>query len=126
MTRLRPVLAPLTALWLVGQIGTVMLVPVALWITAADPHAAECTCGHDDGAACPMHHKPTGESTPCAMRPANSSGAAIMAASATIVGLVPNSALAIEPTDPAKRLVRIDVRAADRRPIPPDPPPPRL
>src|SRR5258705_12594040 len=82
MTRLRRALAPLAAMWLSCQIGTVGLVPATLWVSAADPHAAECTCGHGADAMCPMHHhKPTGNTNGnCAMQAAKSPATAVLTA----------------------------------------------
>ena len=77
MTHLRRVLAPVTAIWLFCQVGAVALVPAALWITAADSHGVECTCGHGLGAICPMHHKPADDPAACAMKAANT-GTAVL------------------------------------------------
>jgi hypothetical protein len=126
MTQLRRVLAPLTAVWLFCQIGAVALVPVALWITTADPHAAECTCGHGPGIMCPMHHKPAGESVPCAMKAANNSGAAVLQTLVGATGLVPEPPRSIEPALPSARARTLDVDVVGERPVPPDPPPPRV
>jgi hypothetical protein len=125
MTRLRRVLAPVAAIWLCCQVGTLALAPVALWITAADPHGVECTCGHGDGAMCPMHHKPTNESGTCAMQAANLPGSAILAAIIGIAGLVPGSTVSIGPAIVSKQAPKADIDVDGRRPIPPDPPPPR-
>jgi len=43
MTRLRRAHVPLIAMWLSCQIGMIALVPLALWVSAVEPHAAECT-----------------------------------------------------------------------------------
>ena len=91
MTRLRRVRAPLAAIWLSCQIGTVALVPVALWISAADPHAAECTCEHGADAMCPMHrHTPAGNTnSDCAMQAANGADAAVLTTLVGVAGLIP-------------------------------------
>ena len=125
MTPLRRVLAPVTAIWLCCQVGTMALAPVALWITAADPRGIECTCGHGAGAMCPMHHKPTDESGTCAMQAANLPGSAVLAAINGIAGLVPGSATSIGPATATQQAPMADVHVNGRRPIPPDPPPPR-
>ena len=125
MTRLRRVLAPVTALWLSCQLGTVALVPVALWITAADAHAAECTCGHGAAAFCRMHHKPTGGSSHCAMQAVDSSGIAVVTAFVGIAGPVAESTRSIQPPIPTDYPRVADAFAAGERPVPPDPPPPR-
>ena|SRR6185436_13009198 len=127
MTRLRSAIAPLAAAWLFCQIGTVVAsVPLVFWITAADPHAEECTCGHADGVMCPMHHKPFGRPTPCAMHAANSSGAAVVTTFVGVAGLTPEPTLSIRPADSSLRSLPGDVREAGERPVPPDPPPPRI
>jgi len=128
MPHLRRVLAPLTAIWLFCQIGTVALVPVAVWFSAADAHPEECTCGHGHGQAamCPMHHKSGGKSARCAMQAANSSGAAVFQTLIGTAGLVPEPADSIQPAVPSARARALDVHIAGERPVPPDPPPPRV
>ena len=125
MSQLRRVLAPVTAIWLSCQVGTLALAPFALWIVAADPHGVECTCGHGAGAMCPMHHRPTGDSDSCAMQAANLPGSAVLTAITGIAGLVPGSTTSIEPATVTKQVPNADVHVEGRRPIPPDPPPPR-
>ena len=126
MTHLRRVLAPVTAIWLFCQVGTVALVPVALWITAADLHEDECTCGHGAGAMCPMHHKPAGESPLCAMRAAHSSEAAVLTTMVGITGLVAEPPRSIGPAVPSAYSRADETRVVGQRPVPPDPPPPRV
>src|SRR5262245_42043796 len=97
MAHLRRALGPFTAIWLSCQVGAVALVPIAQWISTADSHAGECTCGHGPGAMCPMHHKPTGGSAPCAMQAANGPGTAVLTTVAGIHGFLPESAVSIGP-----------------------------
>ena len=125
MTRLRRVLAPVTVIWLLCQVGTVALVPVALWITATDPHGTECTCGHGLGAMCPMHHKPSSDAAECAMRATNSPGAAVLTTLVGAVGLVAEPTRSIQPAIPSAYPRAIEAHVAGERPVPPDPPPPR-
>ena len=125
MSQLRRVLAPVTAIWLSCQVGTLALAPIALWFTAADPHGVECTCGHGAGAMCPMHHKPIDESESCTLQAANLPGSAVLTAITGITGLVPVSMTSIGPATSTKRVSNADVQVEGRRPIPPDPPPPR-
>jgi hypothetical protein len=127
MTQLRRVLAPVIAIWLFCQIGSVALVPVALWMTGADVHGAECTCGHGAGAICPMHHKPTGgDPAPCAIKAATGSGAAVVTTLAGTAGLIADPIRSIQPAIPSEHPLAADVHAAGERPVPPDPPPPRV
>ena len=125
MTHLRRVLGPLTAIWLCCQVGTVALVPVALWVTASDPHGVECTCGHGLGAMCPMHHKPADESAPCAMKAANGPEAAVLASLVGMIGLAVEPTRSIQPATPSPHARLADADVVGQRPIPPDPPPPR-
>ena len=125
MRHLRRVLAPVTAIWLFCQIGSVALVPVALWTSAADLDAEACTCGHGPGAMCLMHHKPAGESVPCAMQAANNSGAAVLNTLVGTAGLVPEPPRSSQPAAPSARVRALDVHVDGERPVPPDPPPPR-
>jgi hypothetical protein len=125
MLRVRRVLAPVAALWLFCQTGTVMLVPVALWITAAHPHADECTCGHGDGARCPMHHKPASPPTDCAMQSAGGFGTFVLASLVGVAGLLPKAPAALAPANATATIAVDDPRVIGERPVPPDPPPPR-
>src|SRR5262245_66079695 len=124
MAHLRRVLAPVTAIWLFCQVGTVALVPVTQWITAVEAHGTECTCGHGAGAMCPMHHKPTGGSARCAMQAANSE-AAVLTLLAGTVGLITQPIRSIQPPPSSESLRNADVHRAGERPVPPEPPPPR-
>lgn len=127
MTRVRRALAPLAAMWLSCQIATVALVPVALWVSAADPHAAECTCGHGADAMCPMHHhKPTGNTNGnCAMQAANSPATAVLTALVGVAGLIPEATGSFVAPVPSTRVRTSDADVRGERPVPPDPPPPR-
>jgi hypothetical protein len=125
MTHLRRIIVPVTAIWLCCQVGTVALVPVALWMTAEDPHPEECTCGHGPAAMCPMHHKPSGESAPCAMQAANASGTAVLTTLIGTSGLMTEPPRAIQPPMATEFARAADVRIVGERPVPPDPPPPR-
>ena len=125
MTRVRRLLGPLAALCLFWQIGTVTSVPGALWMSADDPHAAVCSCGHEAGATCPMHHKPTGRPSRCTMQAANASEAAVLTTLVGIVGVIAERTASIRPADPLLSAPPSDVSIAGERPVPPDPPPPR-
>ena len=128
MTRLRRALVPLAAMWLSCQIGTVALVPVALWVSAADPHAAECTCGHGADAMCPMHrHKPAGDpNSHCSMQAANETGTAVLTTIVGAAGLIPESTPSLVAPVPSMNVRPADVDVRGERPVPPDPPPPRV
>jgi hypothetical protein len=125
MSRLRRVLAPLTALWLLCQVGTLALVPSMLQGSAAAAHATECTCGHGDGSMCPMHHHQPGGPVQCSMQPVHHSGTAVLTAVAAIVGFIAQPAGSIEPPRSVAHWHATDARAIGQRPVPPDPPPPR-
>ena len=117
MARLRRVLGPLVAVWLLCQSGAM----AAAWIPAFD----DCTCPHSDGATCPMHHgsSSTTKKT-CSMRAVDDPG------SLTLVSLLtpsaPVEASFLHVTQPATRCTTIADRSfTSLRPVPPDPPPPR-
>jgi len=127
MTHVRRVLAPATAIWLFCQIGTVTLTPVALWIAAAHPHAAECTCGHGADAMCPMHrHQPAGDpNNHCSMQAANQTGAAVLTTIIGAPGLIPESTPSLAAPVRSTNVGPTDGGVRGERPVPPDPPPPR-
>jgi len=128
MTRLRRALVPLVAMWLSCQVGTFALVPVVLWVNAADPHAAECTCGHGADAMCPMHrHKPAGDSNnPCSMQASNQTGTGVLTTIVGAAGLIPESTPSFVAPGPSISVSPMDVDVRGERPVPPDPPPPRV
>ena len=129
MTRLRRALGSVAVVWLCCQVGTVAIVPIALWASTADPHqAAECTCGHDAGTMCPMHrHTRAGDtSKQCAMRAANESGAAALTAILGVSGLTPLTAAALVAPPSTMRVTPDETDVRGERPVPPDPPPPRV
>jgi hypothetical protein len=123
MTRLRGALGPIVGVWLVCQIAPLVLVSATPW--PASPGAAElaCTCPHDADGTCPMHKKET-SSTPCLMRGANDSRAAVLGSLFGPVGLLP------APTPPTVPLSMgtmplVELSSVTDRALPPDPPPPR-
>lgn len=128
MTRMRRALAPLAAIWLSCQIGTVALGPLALRVSAADPHAAECTCGHGADAMCPMHHhKPARDpSGHCSMQASNETGTGVITTLVSAAGLIPESTPSLVAPVPSMNVSPTDVDVRGERPAPPDPPPPRV
>jgi hypothetical protein len=126
MAPLRRLLAPLTAIWLFCQLGTVLLVPVAVSAGASDSHAAECTCGHGAEATCPMHHKPAGSAKPCAMQSTNIFGAGAISSLVGIAGVLGVPTHSIGLVDQFARRPALDAHLTGQRPVPPDPPPPRV
>ena len=126
MSQLRRVLAPLTALWLLCQVGTVALVPAALRGTPLGAHGTECTCGHGDDMMCPMHHhQPAGRPTPCSMQAVDHSGAAVLTALSGIAGFITQPSRSIQPPLSVEHKLAAANLPAGQRPVPPDPPPPR-
>ena len=127
MSRLHRVLAPLAAMWLSCQVGTIVLAPVSVWVSAADPDAAECTCGHGADAMCPMHHhKPAGNpDSHCSMLAANVAGTAVLTTIAGVAGLIPEPAPSLVAPVSSTSVTPAGVDIRGERPVPPDPPPPR-
>ena len=126
MSRLRRVLAPLTALWLLCQVGTLALVPGMLHGKPAAAHATECTCGHGAGLMCPMHHHQPAGPMRCSMRAVDYSGTAVLTALAGIGGFISQPAGSIQPPVFVTHRPTADALAIGQRPVPPDPPPPRV
>jgi hypothetical protein len=124
MPGLRRLLAPLAAFWLCSQIGVLVFVPVALW-AAADQRSAACTCGHGPHGLCPMHHAPDRTSR-CAMQATDGSHAAIVTGLIALTGFPPDITPATDPVPDSTAVRSADDRFVGERPIPPDPPPPRV
>jgi hypothetical protein len=123
MTRLRHLLAPIAFVWLTSQAGLLAAMPIALWAGTAE-ELLECRCAHGDHAICPMHHKPARGSRICVMQTADQSGAALLASIVNVAGVLPSPAQPIVPPQvrPVDDLI---TTVSSRRPVPPDPPPPR-
>jgi len=116
MVRLRRILGPLVAVWLVCQAGSA----AAAWLPAFD----DCACPHGDGAVCPMHHSTSSRGKTCSMRGADDSSALALASLLAPAAPMPiASAHAIVSVETPARIAGRS--AAGRRPVPPDPPPPR-
>lgn len=128
MTRLRCALVPLAAMWLFCQIGTIALMPVAMSASAADSRAGVCNCGHGPDAMCPMHrHKPAGDPiSHCSMQAADETGTAVLTTIVGAAGLIPESAPSLVAPVPSMNVSPTDVDVRGERPLPPDPPPPRV
>jgi hypothetical protein len=123
MTPVRRALGLIAAVWLSCQVGLLVASPVMLWAGAA-AELLECTCDHGDHALCPMHHKPSPDSTICLMRSADDNGAAVLASVYTFVGvLTPPPQALIRPSESS--VVQTTTTASSCRSAPPDPPPPR-
>ena len=125
MARLRFVLGPLAAVCLLCQAGTIALAPLALWLSSADSHAEECTCGHGPGMTCPMHHGPEARPETCVIGAVNAPGTAVLTALVSIAGVMPDSTSSIQPSPSSIGIRSADPRPSGERPVPPDPPPPR-
>ena len=122
MARLRSLIGPLTAAWLLCQGAGLAAPPVLLWM--ASPAAiGECTCSHGDHAICPMHHRRT-PATRCSIGPSNGVDTAILSTMLTGIGLLMPVELQAVPTT-TRTPIRLEVRVASLRPAAPDPPPPR-
>jgi len=116
MSRLRRVLGPLVAVWLLCQAGGA----ASAWIAAAD----DCGCPHDAGGMCPMHSASAKRAKGCAMRTADASAALTVASLFGPVAPIPAPAASV-PVFVSVRAVVVDSTADSLRPVPPDPPPPR-
>src|SRR5437660_8631823 len=125
MTRSRQFLGVVAAVWLLYQLGTAALPPIAFWVNAGQEHAAACTCTHGADATCPMHHKsaPAGSKI-CVMQSASHHAALLPTWLFSVAGLMPGSTAFDEPT-PTTRVTVGNRPSTITRPIPPDPPPPR-
>jgi hypothetical protein len=123
MTRLRRALGPMVGVWLVCQIAPLMLASATPWVPS--PAAAElsCTCPQNADGACPMHKKEA-SSTPCLLRAANDSRAAVLGSLFGAVGLLPAPGT---PTVPMfiGTMSLVELSCVTDRTLPPDPPPPR-
>jgi len=128
MRWIRSQLAHVAAGWLVFQFSLLVSVPTTL-CSMHGPNVAgvECTCAHENGGMCPMHHSRThvhGGTHPCSCRSASDPMTALAA-----VFSGPPAVLAAEESSIASPDAGICVPAALVRPPAwisvPDSPPPR-
>jgi hypothetical protein len=124
MTRMRRLLGPLAAVWLIAQSALLSASPVALW-SGIDSHAAACTCTTGDHAICPLHHAPSRSGELCLMRSAHDPGSTALASVFGFLGLAVDTVRAIMPPSEHTLIARI-VTVAPSRLVPPDSPPPRV
>jgi hypothetical protein len=124
MTRVRLVLGPIAAGWLVCQAATLTLAPALLLFGLLDSRLTECTCTHGADANCPVHHRATAGSRVCVMQGLTTDATATLNVLFGIVGLVPAPALTICPV-PTASSVLLECSMVTGQPVPPDPPPPR-
>jgi hypothetical protein len=130
MSWIRPRLARVAAGWLVFQLTLLLAVPTTLCSTiSASTVGAECTCDHDDGTVCPMHHtrsRAHGESGShsCSCRSTSDPMAALAAALTgppAVLVAEANSAASFDSAEYAE----ITASAPLHRIAVPDSPPPR-
>jgi hypothetical protein len=125
MKRLRRVLGPLATLWLCCQVTTATFTPIVLWATSTSADVEQCTCPHRADADCPMHPKTAPGSKVCLIRGLPDSATVTLRSLLSLTGLLPGSqhAFADRPTQSPEI---IDILMVTERPLPPDPPPPRV
>ena len=123
MAWLRRVRGPLAALWLCSQIGTIAIIPTALWFDIANIDLTDCTCTHGDHAMCPMHHRSTAPGA-CTLRGMSDPAITLLASLVGHPGLSPQSKRGPE-IDPLVQSSNTDSFSPSLPPVPPDPPPPR-
>lgn len=123
MTRLRRSAGRLTLAWLLCQGAT--LAATATILAIGSESLLECTCAHGDHAMCPMHHHQAPGSKRCFMRSADADGAAVLTSLFGVVAIAAASpSIASEELAVSPRFTALAPRSL--RPVPPDPPPPRL
>jgi len=113
--------------WLVVQLCLIGALPTSLGaLTSASAVGAECTCGHGDGATCPMHHpapQPGPQSHPCSCRGTTDPGSAILASLIGPTAVLASAASAANPATAAKSLPALTLDPLDVSSPPLSPPP---
>ena len=112
----------MVGVWLVCQIALPMLASAMPRLPSAGAAKLACTCPHDADGACPMHKK--AGSTPCLVRGANDSGAAVLGSLFGPVGLLPAPTPPTVPRSTGTPSI-VDLSSVTDRALPPDAPPPR-
>jgi hypothetical protein len=121
MEGLRRAVRRIAVVWLLCHGASLTLPAAVLWAGASE-QLVECRCAHGDHSLCPMHHDRKPRPT-CAISSAADDDVAIVSWLLG-AGLEPARTVTPELRDP-QHLGLPDVAAADLRPVPPDPPPPR-
>ena len=124
MTRLRRLPGHVAVVWLLSQLASAALVPLAVWADPIDVHGAACTCTHGANAACPMHRNTAASPKTCALQSTAEHSAVLFTSLFGITGIVPART-------PLLALAReggvtiVELQMTITRPGSPDPPPPR-
>jgi len=112
--------------WLIVQLCSLVSVPLVLCGAAQNPgSAAECTCSHDDGGTCPMHHTTkTSKSKSCSCRSSNDPLSGVVA---SLMGDAAVLTAATEiPWNPTASRITTAITSLHDVSVVPDAPPPRL
>jgi hypothetical protein len=101
-----------------------VLVPVSLCTGEGAGIQQTCTCSHDDGKECPMHHTKTKSKSSCSCRSTSDGPTAILA---SLLGptAVLTSRTAVVATVATSRFLTNPEAVPFDASINPDPPPPR-
>jgi hypothetical protein len=122
VSRVRRGLVCISIFWLTAQCA-LLLTPSLILLAAVHQEATECSCAHGAHAMCPMHHRATPGSKICFIGSVNGDLATL--GSLFQVGLVPSVGSVSAP--PVVTATSIDLTSTiTLRPVPPDPPPPRV
>jgi hypothetical protein len=126
MQLLRNHLARLACVWLLTQ-GVMLSISSAALCAGMRGAVGviECTCDHDDGQTCPMHHTTTASKTKsCSCRGTDDGAAAVMASLFGPAAVLTVSINPVEPPADSRNPQRADSRPLDSSLVP-DAPPPR-
>ena len=124
MARFRRLLGPLAGSWLLCQIATLTVAPVALaWHTTTE---LECTCPQGAEGVCPMHHQKTSVGAKqCVLRNAADGTGSALVSLLNPLGLLPSATRLIAPALADSASISVFSTVRDLL-LPPDAPPPRL
>jgi len=122
MRPLRRHLAALAGVWLLCQTSILGATSWSVCASTALMAAETCTCGHAEGAQCPMHH-PSASKSNCSCRSTTDPGSLAMASLLGPIAIVPASTeVAIDPVLVAS-VPRVDAAVLDLSSHPEAPPP---
>jgi hypothetical protein len=124
MRTLRRQFSWIAGAWLLCQASSMILVPVSLCTEERAGVQQTCTCSHDDGKECPMHHTKTKSKSSCSCRSTSDGPTAILASLLGPTAVLTSRTEVVATVASSRCFTNTEAVLFDAS-INPDPPPPR-
>jgi hypothetical protein len=124
MWAVRQNLTRLAGAWLLCQALSLTFVPISLYAGASTPAVEQtCTCAHNDGQECPMHHTKSKSASTCSCRSTSDAPSALLPLFGPAAILVPPASIIAATV--SSGVPTIPQAVAFGSSVNPDPPPPQ-